>query len=150
VGDIEGELNMNFCFRTKVLTKKTLDMENNKFDLEDRLVDFACMCLDVCELLPNTKAGQNLEYQLSKSGTAPALIYGEAQAAESRADFLHKMKMCLKEIKESRINLKIIRRKPVVVDAKVEKAFNESNELMAIFLKSVETAQNNDERRKKQ
>jgi len=62
-------------------------MEKRKFDLEDRLVDFACMCLDVCELLPATKAGQNLEYQLSKSGTAPALIYGEAQAAESRADF---------------------------------------------------------------
>ena len=52
--------------------------KNSKFDLEDRLVDFACMCLEVCELLPNSKAGQNLEYQLSKSGTAPALIYGEA------------------------------------------------------------------------
>ncbi len=126
-------------------------MENsNKFDLEDRLVDFACLCLDVCELLPPTKAGQNLEYQLSKSGTAPALIYGEAQAAESRADFLHKMKMCLKEIKESRINLKIIRRKPVIIDEKVEKAFTESNELMAIFLKRIETAQKNDERRRKQ
>lgn len=42
-------------------------MENKKFDLEDRLVKFACMCLDVCDLLPNTKTGQNLEYQLSKS-----------------------------------------------------------------------------------
>ena len=125
-------------------------MENNKFDLEDRLVDFACMCLDVCELLPSSKAGQNLEYQLSKSGTAPALIYGEAQAAESRADFIHKMRTCLKEIKESRINLKIIRRKPVVQDLKVETAFTESNELMAIFLKSIETALSNDERRKKQ
>lgn len=126
-------------------------MENNnpKFDLEDRLVDFACMCLEVCELLPNSKAGQNLEYQLSKSGTASALIYGEAQAAESRADFLHKMKMVLKEIRESRVNLKIIKRKPVVVHEKVEIAFNESNELMAIFLKSIETAKNNDERRKK-
>ena len=108
---------------------------NNKFDLEDRLVDFACMCLDVCELLPSSKAGQNSEYQLSKSGTASALIYGEAQAAESRADFIHKMRMCLKE--------------SVVVDEKVEQAFNESNELMAIFLKSVETALSNDERRKK-
>jgi hypothetical protein len=57
--------------------------------------------------------------------------------------------MCLKEIKESRINLKIIRRKPVVVHESVEKAFNESNELMAIFLTSVETAERNDERRKK-
>ena len=126
-------------------------MENKsiKFDLEDRLVDFACMCLEVCELLPNSKAGQNLEYQLSKSGTAPALIYGEAQAAESRADFLHKMKMALKEIRESRVNLKIIKRKPVVVHEKVEIAFKEANGLMAIFLKSIETAKNNDERLKK-
>lgn len=126
-------------------------MENKsiKYDLEDWLVDFACMCLEVCELLPNSKAGQNLEYQLSKSGTAPALIYGEAQAAESRADFLHKMKMVLKEIRESRVNLKIIKRKPVVVHEKVEIAFNESNELMAIFLKSIETAKSNDERLKK-
>ena len=126
-----------------------MENKNTKFDLEDRLVDFACMCLEVCELLPNSKAGQNLEYQLSKSGTAPALIYGEAQAAESRADFLHKMKMVLKEIRESRVNLKIIRRKPVVVHEKVEIAFKEANELMAIFLKSVETTKNNDERRKK-
>lgn len=127
-----------------------MEKEKHKFDLEDRLVDFVCMCLDVCELLSGTKSGQNLEYQLSKSGTAPALIYGEAQAAESRADFIHKMKMCLKEIKESRINLKIIMRKPVVQNPKVDKAFQECNELMAIFITSIETAQNNDERRKKQ
>ena len=126
-------------------------MENKliKFDLEDRLVDFACMCLDVCELLPSSKAGQNLEYQLSKSGTATALIYGEAQAAESRADFLHKMKMALKEIRESRVNLKIIKRKSVVVHPKIDIAFNESNELMAIFLKSIETAKSNNVKVKK-
>jgi len=120
-------------------------MENkqNKFDLEDRLVDFACMCLEVCDLLPNTKTGQNLEFQLSKSCTASALIYGEAQAAESKADFIHKMKVVLKEIRESRVNLKIIKRKPVVINDKVDKAFNEANELMAIFLKSVETAKQN-------
>ena len=53
-------------------------MENKKFDLEDRLVKFACTCLDVCDLLPNTKTGQNLEYQLSKSSTAAALVYVEA------------------------------------------------------------------------
>jgi len=120
-------------------------MENkqNKFDLEDRLVDFACMCLEVCDLLPNTKTGQNLEFQLSKSCTASALVYGEAQAAESRADFIHKMKVVLKEIRESRVNLKIIKRKPVVINDKVDKAFNEANELMAIFLKSIETAKQN-------
>jgi len=63
------------------------------FNLEDRLIDFACLCLDVCDLLPNTRAANNLEYQLSKSATASALNYGEVQAAESRADFLHKMKV---------------------------------------------------------
>ncbi len=115
----------------------------HKFDLEDRLVDFACMCLEVCDLLPNSKAGQNLEFQLSKSCTASALIYGEAQAAESRADFIHKMKMVLKEIRETRVNLKIIIRKPVVKNEKVDTAFTEANELMAIFLKSIDTAKQN-------
>ena len=67
-----------------------MEKKQNKFDLEDRLVDFACMCLEVCDLLPNTKTGQNLEFQLSKSCTASALIYGEAQAAESKPDFIHK------------------------------------------------------------
>jgi len=126
-----------------------MEDKKRKVDLEDRLVDFACMCLEVCDLLPSTKAGQNLEYQLSKSGTAPALIYGGAQSAESGVDFVHKLKMVLKEIRESRVNLKIIKRKPIVVNEKVEITFKESNELMAIFLKSVETAKNNNEKLKK-
>jgi len=113
--------------------------QNTPFDLEDRLVDFACTCLEVGDLLPDTKAGKNLEYQLVKSGTAGALNYGEAQAAESPADFLHKIKLVLKEIRESRVNLKIIRKMPLVVHPKVEIAFNESGELMAIFLKSIDT-----------
>lgn len=103
-----------------------METEKSRYDLEDRLVRFACMCLDVCELLPNSKAGQNLEYQLSKSGTAPALIYGEAQAAESRADFIHKMKLILKELRESKINLRIIKDKPLAVDEKVNITFNEA------------------------
>ena len=118
-------------------------MEKRIFDLEDRLIKFACACLEVCDLLPNTKAAQNLEFQLSKSCTATALIYGEAQAAESPADFLHKIKMVLKEIRESRVNLRIIKEKPVVKDDKVTVTLQECNELMAIFLKSVETAKKN-------
>ena len=126
-----------------------MENANQKFDLEDRLVDVACKTLDVCDLLPNTKAGQNLAYQLSKSGTATALIYGEAQAAESRADFIHKMKLVLKEVRESRVNLKIIKKKSLLVNEKVDLAFAEANQLMAIFLKSIETAKGNDERLKK-
>ena len=120
-------------------------MENRvkKYDLEDRLVDFACKCLEVCDLLPPTRAGQNLEYQLSKSSTAAALNYGEAQAAESAADFIHKMKVVLKEIRESRVNLKIICRKPIVVNDKTDLCLKEANELMAIFIKSIDTAKKN-------
>ncbi len=118
-------------------------MEKKKYDLEDRLIRFACACLDICDLLPNTKAAQNLAYQLSKSSTASALIYGEAQAAESPADFIHKMKLVLKEIRESRVNLRIIKEKPVLISEKTIVCLNECNELMAIFIKSIETAKNN-------
>ena len=118
-------------------------MESKKFDLEDRLVRFACICLDVCDLLPNTKTGQNLEYQLSKSSTSSALVYVEAQAAESKADFVHKMKIVLKEIRESRINLRIIIEKPILQNEKLKIAYKEVNELIAIFLKSIETARQN-------
>ncbi len=114
-----------------------------KYDLEDRLIKFSCSCLDICDLLPNTRVRNNLEYQLSKSSTASALIYGEAQAAESKADFLHKIKMVLKEIRETRINLKIIINKPILTNPLLDSTLAESNELMAIFLKSIETAKNN-------
>lgn len=118
-------------------------MSTKKFDLEDRLVLFACMCLEVCELLPGSKSGLNLEFQLSKSSTACALVYGEAQAAESQADFIHKMKIVLKEIRETRINLRIINEKPILRNEKVVIALKECNELMAIFLKSIDTAKKN-------
>lgn len=120
-------------------------MENNikKFDLEDRLVAFACMVLEICDMLPGTRAGNNLEHQLSKSGTAPALMYGEAQAAESRTDFLHKMKMALKEWRETRINLRIIKEKPLIKHTKADNAFDEVDQLIRMFVKSIETARSN-------
>jgi hypothetical protein len=72
-----------------------------KFDLEDRLIDFANMVINVVETLPNEKAANHRGNQLVRSGTAPALIYGEAQAAESNADFIHKAKLVLKELRET-------------------------------------------------
>ncbi|MFT3981590.1 MAG: four helix bundle protein [Ferruginibacter sp.] len=118
-------------------------MNTKKYDLEDRLIRFACSCLHICDLLPFTKTGQNLAYQLCKSCLAPALIYGEAQAAESPADFIHKMKLVLKEIRETRVNLRIIDEKPVLKNDMVAAAQKECNELMAIFLKSIDTAKAN-------
>ncbi len=122
-------------------------MENEKrtFDLEDRLVDFAVAALHVCDLLPNSRAGQNLEHQLSKSGTSAALNYGEAQAAESSDDFIHKIKVVLKELRETRICYKIILKKMLPDNQVVSLALNETNQLIAIFLKSIDTAKKNRE-----
>jgi four helix bundle protein len=117
---------------------------NYKFDLEDRLIDFALLIFDIEEMLPNTRAGNHVAGQLVRSGTSPAFNYGEAQVAESRSDFIHKMKICLKELKETNVGLKIIKRKPLVKDlAKVDKGVNECKELISIFVKSIETARKN-------
>ncbi len=80
-------------------------------ELESRLIDFAVQIIDVVETLPNTKAGNHIAGQLVRVGTASAPNYGEAQSAESRKDFLHKMKVALKELRESLVWMKIVERK---------------------------------------
>ena len=117
-------------------------MENNskRYDLEERLIDFAVKILDTGELLPQNFAAKHLGGQLVRSGTSPALNYGEAQAAESKADFLHKMKICLKELRESQICLKIIAKKKYINDTNCQPVLKKCAELVAIFTKSIETA----------
>src|SRR6266542_1278672 len=78
---------------------KPFFMEQRKFDLEDRLVDYTCRMIDVVEALPNTRAGNYIAGQLIKSYHSPTFNYGEVQAAESRSDFIHKMGVVLKELK---------------------------------------------------
>ncbi|MCD4772426.1 MAG: four helix bundle protein [Bacteroidales bacterium] len=111
-----------------------------KYDLEERLITFAIRIIEIIEQLPKTKAGTHIANQLVRCGTSPALNYGEVQAAESTKDFIHKMRIILKELRETRICLIIIIRKPFL---KVESDFNECSELVAIFAKSIKTAENN-------
>ena len=66
--------------------------KSKKFDLEERLIDFAVLIIEITESLNNTRAGNHISSQLVRSGTSPALHYGEAQSAESRNDFVHKLK----------------------------------------------------------
>ena len=116
----------------------------NKFDLEERLIDFSVKIIEISSALPATKAGVHLGGQLVRSGTASALIYGEAQSGESRKDFIHKMKIALKELRETFICLKIIKRSGMLKEQSVmEKTLIENNELISIFVKSIETAQRN-------
>jgi four helix bundle protein len=102
------------------------------------------MIIHITESLFNTRAGNHIAGQLVRSGTSPALHYGEAQSAESRADFIHKIKLVLKELRESMNALRIIKKVPLTerMDM-VEKAFIENNELISIFVKSLETAKKN-------
>lgn len=120
----------------------------NRLDLEERLIDFAVLIIEISKLLPNTRIGNHLAGQLVRSGTSPALNYGEAQSAESRKDFIQKIKVVLKELRETLICLKIIlRAKLIKSDEIIETGINESNELISIFVKSVETAQKNIQKR---
>ena len=118
--------------------------KDKKFDLEERLIEFSLTIIDITEALPNTRAGIYLAGQLVRSGMSPALNYGEAQVAESRSDFVHKMKICLKELKESNVALQIITRKEMLKDmGPASKATKECQELISIFVKSIETARKN-------
>ena len=118
----------------------------NKHDLEERLINFAVLIVEIVETIPETRAANHLSGQLLRSGTSPALNYGEAQSGDSRRDFIHKIKIVLKELRESNICLKIIyRTKLYQTEDKIIQALNESNELISIFVKSVETAQKNDQ-----
>ena len=116
----------------------------NKFDLEERLINFSVLIIEITKEMPNDYASNHLAKQLLRSGTSVSLNYGEAQSGESRKDFVHKMKVVLKELRESFICLKIIERTKLFKTlSKVEKAKQENNELISIFVKSIETAQRN-------
>jgi four helix bundle protein len=109
-------------------------------ELEDRLIDFAVIVIGVVEDLPISKAGNHIAGQLVRSGTSPAPNYGEARSAESRKDFIHKMKISLKELRETVIWLKIIARKRLAGEALTSSAIKECGELIAIFISSTKTA----------
>jgi four helix bundle protein len=119
-----------------------------KYDLEMRLIDFASRIIDVTEALPRTVAGNHIGGQLIRSGTSPALHYGEAQAAESRGDFIHKMKICLKELRETNNNLRLIQKKNWYHEPGLALLLTENNQLISIFYSSIATAQKNDNKKK--
>ncbi len=115
-----------------------------KIDLENRLIAFAVHIIQLTEKLPNTRAGNHLANQLVRSGTSPALNYGEAQSAESRKDFVHKLKIILKELRESQICLIIILQSKIYRNNdELNILIAENDELISIFYRSIETAKKN-------
>ncbi len=118
--------------------------EYRRVNLENRLIDFSLETDKLCEQLPNTKLGNYIADNMVRSSASSAFNYGEAQSAESRNDFIHKMKVCLKELRECFVGMKFIKRGKFKVDMKLtEKLFQENNELISIFVKSIQTARRN-------
>ena len=116
-------------------------VREGEYDLEDRLIGFAVRIIRLTEALPNTKAGTHVAGQILRSGTSPAPNYGEAQSAESAADFVHKLKIALKELRETFIWLKIISRANMIKSASLlAPLMQENDELIAILFASVKTA----------
>jgi len=117
---------------------------DRRYDLEDRLLDFAVEDVELTESLPNTRAGNHIAGQLLRCGTAPLSNHGEVEAAESRKDFLHKLRICLKELRETKRWMRLVSRlKRLGEPANLSVCLNETEELVRIFAASVKTVERN-------
>ena len=110
-------------------------------DLEERLIGFAVNIIRLSDGIKPTIAGKAMTGQIVRSGSSNALNYGEAQSAESAKDFVHKLGICLKELRETYINLRIVDGAELHSNKKlVNSLLIENNELISIFVKSIETS----------
>lgn len=107
-------------------------------------MNFAMVVIDVSEKLPSTRAGNHIAGQLLRAGTSPYGNHGEAQSPESRDDFIHKMKVCLKELRETRRWARLIYQKHWLGgDSQLGFVLQEVEEFIRIFKASIQTAERN-------
>jgi four helix bundle protein len=115
------------------------DPQSRANELEERLIDFAVRIIKLSASLPRTSAGRHIAGQILRSGTSPAPNYGEARGAESHADFVHKLRIVLKELNETAIWLRIIERSRLLRSELISDIFRESTELCRLFTASLKT-----------
>jgi four helix bundle protein len=112
-------------------------------ELSQRLIDFAARIGKVVDALPDTRMGRHVAGQLVRCGTSPAPNYEEACAAESRADFAHKLSICLKELRETRCWIRLIIKTEMLTEHKMTELLDESNQLCNIIARSIVTTKEN-------
>jgi four helix bundle protein len=117
-------------------------------ELSERLLNLAVRIGKVVDALPDSRLGKHIAGQLVRSGTAPAPNYEEACAAESRRDFIHKVRISLKELRETRCWIKLIMRSELLPEARMSELASEADELCRILGQSLVTARKNEERAK--
>src|SRR6266566_3867986 len=121
-------------------------MSGPRYDLEDRLIRFGAEVCRLSERLPSTALGKHVALQIVRSSTSPFANYGEVQGAESRRDFVHKLGICLKELRETRNWLKFVSEMKLASPELVDPALHECDELLAILATSIKTARRNGRR----
>ena len=109
-------------------------------ELLERLIDFAARVGKVVDALPDTRMGRHVGGQLVRSATSPAPNYEEACAAESRADFVHKLSICLKELRESRSWIRLIIKTEMLTEHRMAELLDECNQLCNMIAQSIVTA----------
>lgn len=109
-------------------------------DIEERLIDFAVRIIRVCDALSNEPAERHIRSQLLRCGTSSAPSYGEARGAESSRDFVHKLKIVLKELNETRVWLQIMARAKFVPEKRMTDLLDECDQLCRIISASIQTA----------
>jgi four helix bundle protein len=130
--------------RTSNIEHRIKELKTETYDLEDRLLAYSVEIVKLVEQLPKTRAGNHVAGQLLKSGTSPYPNHGEAQAAESPKDFTHKLRISLKELRESQRWIKLIQCVPLVNNQKLlGNLLDETEQLIKIFVTSIRTAEKN-------
>ena len=115
---------------------------NRKYDLEERLLEYSVRIMKLVEKLPPTLAGKHIAEQLLRSGTSPYPNHGEAQAAESPKDFKHKLRISLKELRESYRWIRLIQRSEIIEKPSLpDNLLEETEELIKIFVTSIKTSE---------
>jgi four helix bundle protein len=121
-------------------------LQSRADELEERLIDFAVRIIRLSGSLPRSVAGKHIGGQIMRSGTSPAPNYGEARGAESHADFVHKLRIVLKEVNETSIWLRTIERSQMLKQGSIAELLRENQELCRIFTSSLKTARSRNEK----
>src|SRR5574341_201044 len=118
------------------------EIGRRKYDLEERLLEYSVGIIRLVEKLPNTRTGNHVAGQILRSGTSPYSNHAEAQSAASPSDFVHRLRICLKELRETKRWLLLIRRVPLVKSlTRTDTLLGETEQLIKIFVSSIRTAE---------
>jgi four helix bundle protein len=135
-------MSVNAEHRTSNIERRS--MKTDRYDLEERLLEYAARIIRLSENVTRSRAGTHVAQQFLRSGTSPLPNHGEAQAAESSDDFIHKLKVCLKELRETYRWLPLVQRVLLIKKPeRVDPLLQEADELIRIFVTSLKTAQRN-------